>query len=481
VNEVEPELFIDGRFRRASKVEFVLEAATERLLGKGPSATMADVDDGVAAARRALPGWRATPVAERAQFLERLADALQARGDHTNELCTRETGSPITFSRTFNSVLPVAVLRYYAALIAKFDDEEIRPSATGHTVVRREPVGVVGAIVPWNVPQVLAAAKFGPALAAGCTVVLKPAPETALDARVFGEAAAEAGLPPGVLNVVPGGDDAGAHLVRHPGIDKVAFTGSTEVGRRVAETCGRLMRPVTLELGGKSAAIVLDDADLDLTMEGLRGLSFGNNGQICIANSRVLAPRSRYGEVIDALTEMANSMVIGNPLEEAVEIGPLVTARQRDRVLGYIAIGRAEGARLVTGGDAPAHRSRGWYIAPTVFADVNNSARIAREDIFGPVVSVIPYESDGEAIDIANESEFGLAGTVWSSDDARANEIARAVQTGTIGINQYQPDFDAPFGGVKGSGIGREFGPEGLAAYQTIKSIFRAGVANGSR
>ncbi|OBJ60348.1 aldehyde dehydrogenase [Mycobacterium sp. 1423905.2] len=478
MDDVEPQLFIDGQFRSAEGVSPVIEAATERPLGQGPSASLADVDDAVASASKALADWSATPAVERAQLLERFADAVAARADHTNQLCTRETGMPITMSRTFSSGFPVAILRYYAGLAAKADVEEIRPSMIGHTIVRREPVGVVGAVVPWNVPQLLGAAKIGPALAVGCTVVLKPAPETALDARVFGEAAVEAGLPPGVLNVIPGGDEAGAHLVRHPGVDKVTFTGSTQVGRQIAEVCGRLMRPVTLELGGKSAAIVLDDADLELTMRELRALSFGNNGQICIANSRVLAPRSRYSEVVEALADMASSLVVGNPLDDNVDIGPLVSARQQKRVLGYIEIGKAEGARVITGGRRPADEPRGWYVAPTVFADVDNSARIAREEIFGPVVSVIPYGPESEAIEIANDSEFGLGGTVFTSDVARGTEVARAIRTGTIGVNQYQPDVDAPFGGVKASGLGREFGPEGLAAYQSVKSIFRPGAAS---
>jgi aldehyde dehydrogenase (NAD+) len=479
VNDIEPELFIDGRFRPAGSVAPVIEAATEQPLGNGPNATLGDIDEAVAASKRALHDWQRTPLADRAQVLKRLADAMEARSDYTNELCSRETGTPISYSRIANSALPVAILRYYAALIGKVEVEEIRPSAIGHTIVRREPVGVVGAIVPWNAPQVLAAMKLGPALAAGCTVVLKPAPETALDARVFGEAAEEAGLPPGVLNVAPGGDEAGAYLVGHRDVDKVAFTGSTEVGRRIGKTCGQLMRPVTLELGGKSAAIILDDADLEPTMQGLRMASFGNTGQLCFANTRILAPRSRYDEVIDALAQMASSLALGNPLDDTVEIGPLVSHRQRERVLSYIEVGQAEGARIVTGGGVPADRSRGWYVAPTVFADVNNSARIAREEIFGPVLSVIQYDSDGEAVDIANDSDFGLGGTVWSSDESRATEIARAVHTGTIGINQYQLDLDAPFGGVKASGLGRELGPEGLAAYQTIKSIFRVGTPTG--
>jgi aldehyde dehydrogenase (NAD+) len=475
LNQVEPRLFIDGRFCRASNVEPVIEAATERLLGDGPSATVGDIDNAVAAARGALHDWRTTAVADRAKFLERLADGLEKRAEYIGELCSRETGAPIGLSRFINCFLPVGALRYYAALISNRGVEEVRPSVTGHTIVRREPVGVVGAIVPWNAPQVLAVAKFAPALAAGCTVVLKPAPQTSLDAGVFGEAAAEAQLPPGVLNVVAGGNEAGAYLVSHPGIDKVAFTGSAQVGHRIAETCGRLMRPATLELGGKSAAIILDDADLEATMQGLRMASFGNNGQLCFASTRVLVPRSRYNEVVDALADMANSLIIGDPLDDTVEIGPLASSRQRERVLAYIMIGKFEGARLVAGGGIPTDRPRGWYVAPTVFADVNNSACIAQEEIFGPVVTVTPYHSDDEAIQIANDSEFGLGGTVWSSDDARATEVARAVHTGTIGINHYQMDFDAPYGGVKGSGIGREFGPEGLAAYQTVKSMFRLG------
>jgi aldehyde dehydrogenase (NAD+) len=479
VNEIEPELFIDGRFRTASRVEPVIEAATERLLGIGPSATISDIDDAVAAARNALYDWKTTATADRAQALERLADAMGARGEATAELCSRETGAPITYSRYFNGAFPATVLRYYAALIRQSDLEEIRPSLMGHTIVRREPVGVVGAIVPWNVSQCLAAMKFAPALAAGCTVVLKPVPQTALDARALSESAAEAGLPPGVLNVIPGGDEAGAYLVRHRDVGKVAFTGSTQVGRLIAETCGRLMRPATLELGGKSAAIILDDADLKVTMQGLRATCFGNNGQLCYANSRVLASRSRYDEVVDALAELANSLVVGDPLDESVEVGPLVSSRQRERVLGYIETGKAQGARVATGGGVPVDRLRGWYVAPTVFADVSNSARIAREEIFGPVVSVIRYESESEAIDIANDSEFGLGGTVWSSDEARATDIARVVETGTIGINCYQPDVAAPNGGIKGSGIGRELGPEGLAAYQTVKSIFRNGAPGG--
>jgi aldehyde dehydrogenase (NAD+) len=295
---------------------------------------------------------------------------------------------------------------------------------------------------------------------------------------IFGEAAVEAGLPPGVLNIVAGGPAAGAHLVQHPGVDKVAFTGSTAAGRLIGEVCGRLVRPVTLELGGKSAAIVLDDADLDATMRALKYVSFVNNGQTCHLNSRILAPRSRYDEVVDAVAALAEGLTVGDPLDKATDIGPLVSSRQRERVLNYIEIGKAEGAKLVAGGSVPADQPRGWFVAPTVFANVDNRARISQEEIFGPVLTVIPYENDREAVDIVNDSEFGLGGSVWSTDVERATDIARSVRTGTIGVNDYQMDIAAPFGGVKASGIGRELGPEGLAAYQTLKSIYRVGPSN---
>jgi len=471
-------LFIGGEFREADKVEPVIEAATGDPLGDGSAATESEIDDAVAAARSALDGWRSTPAAERADMLNRLADALAARAADTNQLCTRENGMPIRLSRGANGVFPATLLRYYADMIANAEDEEIRPSMIGHTIVRREPVGVVGAITPWNYPQALAAMKIAPGLAAGATMVLKAAPETALDALIYGEAAAEAGLPRGVLNIVAGGPAAGAYLVSHPGVDKVAFTGSTAAGRLIGEMCGRLMRPVTLELGGKSAAIVLDDADLDATIRGLKSASFVNNGQTCYLNSRILAPRSRYDEVVDAVAALAEGLTVGDPLDKATDIGPLVSSRQRDRVLNYIDIGKSEGAKLVAGGSVPADQPRGWFVAPTVFANVDNRARISQEEIFGPVLTVIPYENDRDAVDIANDTEFGLGGSVWSTDVERATQIARSVRTGTIGINDYQMDIAAPFGGVKASGIGRELGPEGLTAYQTLKSIYRVGPAN---
>ncbi|MBV8930054.1 MAG: aldehyde dehydrogenase [Mycobacteriaceae bacterium] len=472
-----PELFIGGSFRAAAKIEPVIEAATGEQLGDGPSATEADIDDAVAAAHSPqAQQWRRSEAGERAQALRRLASALRSRAESTSEMVSRENGMPMRLSRAVNGAFPAALLEYYADVITGGGAEEIRPSRIGHTIVRREPVGVVGAITPWNYPQALAAMKIAPALAAGCPVVLKPALETSLDATVLGEAAMEAQLPPGVLNVVPGGAAAGLHLVTHAGVDKVTFTGSTAVGRVIGEACGRLLRPVTLELGGKSAAIILEDADLAATMKGLRTASFVNNGQTCHLCSRILAPRSRYGEIVDALAALADSLIVGDPLEDSTDLGPLVSARQRDRVLGYIEHGKSS-AKLVAGGAIPADHPSGWFVAPTVFADVDNSDRLAQEEIFGPVLTVIPYDDDRDAVDIANDSEFGLAGTVWSADPERATDVARAVRTGSIGVNAYELDMRSPFGGVKGSGLGRELGPEALDAYQVLKSIYRTGPA----
>ncbi len=471
------QLFIGGRFWTADNVEPVVEAATGEPLGDGACVTESDIDDAVAAARRALPEWRASSPDHRAGILVAMADALKSRAQATSELVSRENGMPISLSRGANGAFPALLLRYYAKLITEIPVEEVRPSVTGHTIVRREAVGVVAAIIPWNYPQALAAMKIAPALAAGCTMVLKASPETALDALVFAEAAIEAGVPAGVLNVVSGGPAAGAYLVSHPDIDKVAFTGSTATGRVVAEICGRLMRPVTLELGGKSAAIILDDADLDATMRGLRTASFVNNGQTCHLSSRILAPRSRYDEIVDAVAALADDMAVGDPLNPATEIGPMVSARQRERVLSYIALGKDGNARLVAGGCVPKDQTRGWFVSPTVFADVENSDRLAREEIFGPVLTISPYDSDDEAIALANDSEFGLAGTVWSTDTDRATNVARSVHTGSIGVNDYALDIRSPFGGVKASGLGRELGPEGLEAYRTLKSIYRTGPA----
>jgi betaine-aldehyde dehydrogenase len=300
--------------------------------------------------------------------------------------------------------------------------------------------------------------------------VVKPAPEAPLDALVLAELVDQLGLPEGVVSVLPGGPDVGRHLVAHPLVDKVAFTGSTAVGREIASVCGQQLKRTSLELGGKSAAIVLEDADLDRTAAGLRFASFMNNGQACAAQTRVLAPRSRYADVVAALEAQVRSFAVGDPLDPATEIGPLVNGRQQERVLGYVRLGEQEGARIVARGDAGPEG--GCYVAPTLFADVDNRMRIAQEEIFGPVLSVIPYDDVDDAVRIANDSDYGLAGTVWTADIEAGLDVARRVRTGTYGVNTYTMDFAAPFGGFKASGVGREFGPEGLAQYTEVKSIY---------
>ena len=469
-------LFIDGQWvaPHSADVNTVINATTEEPMGRTPVADAADVDAAVAAARRAFDGtgWSDLAPAERADVLERFAGELEKRSSLIAETVTAENGMPISLSATANGLSGASLLRYNAGLIRTLPLEEVRPGfLPGEILVRREPLGVVAALVPWNYPQALAMMKIAPALAAGCTVVLKPALETALDANIMAEAAAAAGLPPGVFNVVPGGVEAGEALVAHPGVDKVSFTGSTATGRIIGATAGRLLRPVTLELGGKSAAVILEDADVNAAVAELARVSFPNNGQTCTANTRVLAPAHRYAEVLDAITDMAQAMNVGDPLDPATAIGPVVSARQRERIEGYITTGRGEGARLTTGGGRPGHLDRGWFLEPTVFGDVRNDMVIAREEIFGPVIAVIPFRDEDEAVALANDSEYGLAGSVWTADAERGTALARRIRTGTVGVNGYRMDNAAPFGGYKASGLGRENGIEGLLAYFQVKSV----------
>jgi aldehyde dehydrogenase (NAD+) len=473
-------LFIGGEWVQPSssaRID-VTSASTEEPIGSVPEGAEADVDAAVAAARRAFDdphGWSQWEPSARAEALGRLAAELEARAGEMAQRVSAQNGMPISIATMLEGGFPVIVLRYIAGLLDGASFEEERPGFLGGTnIVRREPIGVVGAIVPWNYPQTLAAFKYAPALAAGCTIVMKPSPETVLDAFLLAEAIAAAGIPDGVVSIVPGGRELGAYLVEHRDVDKVAFTGSTAAGRRVAEACGRLLRPVTLELGGKSAAIVLDDADLDLAKIGndLFAATLVNNGQTCYLGTRVLAPRSRYDEVVDTLAAFASSLAVGDALDPATQIGPMASQTHRDRVEGYVAKGNSDGARLVVGGGRPRDLDRGWFVEPTVFADVDNSSTIAQEEIFGPVLSVIAYTDVDDAIRIANDSDFGLGGSVWTADTERGKDVARRVRTGTIGINKYLPDPGAPFGGVKASGIGRELGPNAIGAYQQFKSIY---------
>lgn len=472
-------LFIGGEWIAPSSTDrfTIASAATEEVIGSVPEGKKADADKAVAAARRAFDdpkGWAHWEPAQRADALERLAVELDKRAEDTAQTVSSENGIPVAVTSAVESYFPAASLRYYAGLIRELPVETSQASPFGNqTRVRREPIGVVLAIAPWNYPQSLSATKVAPALAAGATVVLKPSPETPLDSYIFAEAVEAAGLPAGVFNLVPGGTEVSEYLVTHPGIDKIGFTGSTPVGKSIALAAAKLLRPVTLELGGKSAAIFLDDADLDLATIGeqLFLSTLVGNGQTCYVSTRILAPKNRYKEVVDAMAGFASYLKVGDPLDPTTQIGPLVSSVQRDRVEGFIAQGKSS-AKLVAGGGRPSGFDKGWYVEPTVFADVDNRSAIGAQEIFGPVLSVIEYTDVDDAVRIANDSDFGLAGTVWTTDHERGLGVARRVQAGSVGINAYLPDFTAPFGGVKSSGIGREFGPQGLDAYTQFKSIY---------
>ncbi|HEY1738593.1 MAG TPA: aldehyde dehydrogenase [Acidimicrobiia bacterium] len=474
-------LFIGGEWATpaGSATIDVISPHNEEKVGSVPEATTADVDRAVAAARAAFDDgeWPRRSPEERIDAVQKFCDVYAAKMMEMAEVITVEMGSPISFSQLAQSPAPWMMLNTFINVAKEYAWEETRTGVLGtDVIVRSEPVGVVAAIVPWNVPQFVTMSKLAPALLAGCTIVIKPAPETPLDAMFMAQLLEEAGIPKGVVSVLPAGREVGEHLVKHPGVDKVAFTGSTAAGRRIGAICGEQLKRVSLELGGKSAAIILDDADLEATMNGLKFASFMNNGQACVAQTRILASRKNYANVVDALGQLAGSLQVGDPMEATTEIGPLVAQRQQERVQKYIALGQEEGAQIVVGGgEMPQGIDRGWYVQPTVFANVSNDMRIAREEIFGPVVAVIPFDDVDDAVAIANDSDYGLAGSVWTSDTDAGFDIARRVRTGTYGINQYTMDFVAPFGGYKASGIGREFGKEGLEHYIELKSIVAPG------
>ncbi|WP_121256892.1 aldehyde dehydrogenase [Nocardioides ferulae] len=470
--------FIGGTWRAPATAETlqVVSPHTEEVVATVPAGSPADVDAAVAAARQAFDTgpWPRMSPQERIEVVQAFSGLYAARLAEMADLISLEMGSPTSFSNLAQAPAPWMMVEAFLGIAREFPWEETRPGALGaDVIVRREPVGVVAAIPPWNVPQFTTMSKVVPALLAGCTVVVKPAPETPLDAYLMAELLAEAGVPDGVVNFVAAGREVGEHLVAHPGVDKVAFTGSTAAGRKIASVCGEQLKRVSLELGGKSAAIVLDDADLGATMEGLKFIGLMNSGQACVAQTRILASRRNYAAVVDALAETVSSMAVGDPMDPATEVGPMVAQRQQERVEKYIALGQEEGARVVVGGNGrPDGLDRGWYVRPTVFADVDNRMRIAREEIFGPVLSVIPFDDVDDAVRIANDSDYGLAGTVWTGDQEAGLDVARRVRAGTYGVNTYTMDFAAPFGGHKASGIGREFGPEGLAHYTELKSIY---------
>ncbi|MEZ2392107.1 aldehyde dehydrogenase [bacterium RCC_150] len=450
----------------------VISPVTEDVIATVPAGSRADIDRAVAAARKALVSnpWASMVLEDRIALMERFRDLLVKNSEELAQIITEEMGCPISQSRAIQVVNPVRILEGYIEAATAYPFRSVRHSEYGHALVLREPVGVVAGVVPWNVPLSLTMQKLVPALLTGCTIVLKPSPETPLDAYFVARLLEEAGCPPGVVNIVPADRDVSEYLISHPGVDKVTFTGSSAAGRRIAELCGTDLRRVTLELGGKSAAIVLPDADLDVTVEALRLGSFRNNGQICTLKTRLVVPAELQDEFLDRLSGMIDTMTVGDPREEATQIGPLVSERQRTQVEGYIAAGLAEGSRLVRGGGRP-NIERGWFVEPTVFADVDPDATIAQREIFGPVVAVIPYTTEEEAITIANNSTYGLNGAVFTTDTERGLKVARRMQTGSVELNGSSAGFQAPMGGVKHSGLGREFGPEGLDPFVELKSI----------
>jgi acyl-CoA reductase-like NAD-dependent aldehyde dehydrogenase len=463
-------LFIGGTWSSPSTTDTieVISPHTESPIARVAAAGPADVDAAVTSARKAFDHgpWPRLDPSERIEAVRRLAKLYGAQRSQMADLITAEIGAPTTFAQRAQVGLPTMMMTAFCDLAENFRWQETRPGFYGSDLdIRREPVGVVAAIVPWNMPQFLIVTKLIPALLAGCSVVVKPAPESPLDALLLATMLEEANL--------PGDATVGAQLVGHPGVDKVSFTGSSAAGKAVAAACAADLKRVSLELGGKSAAIVLDDADPDAVASAIRSASLSNCGQICNALTRILLPANRSNEFVDALAAEMRALRIGDPADPATQLGPLVAQRQLERVRNYITEGQREGARLVTGGaDLPDGIERGWYVQPTLFSDADNSTRIAREEIFGPVLTAIPYRDEDDAIAIANDSDYGLAGSVFTADHGRGLAIAGRVRTGTFGVNQgYTMDPFAPFGGVKASGYGRELGAEGIDGYTVTKSI----------
>jgi aldehyde dehydrogenase (NAD+) len=467
-------LYVGGRWVAPAEGAMldVINPATEQVIGHAPLASPADVDGAVSAARVAFDSgpWPRTSPEVRAEALASMAAYLTDRARSLAELNIDEAGVPITFAHG-RELGPVAVFNYFVALTRTFPFREIRRGAMAPALVVREPAGVVGAVVPFNGPIMSAAAKIAPALAAGCTIVFKPAPETPLDAFVLAEAAEAAGVPPGVVNVLPGHANVGEALVTHPDIDRVVFTGSTRAGRAISQACAGTFKRLTLELGGKAAAVLLNDAPIDASIASILPMSYFNSGQACIALTRILAPRARYDEVVDAAVEATRAMTIGDPREPGTVLGPVISAGHRTRIEDMIEQARRDGSRIAFGGGRPSHLERGWYVEPTVFRDVDNTSYIAQNEVFGPVLAIIPHDGDQDAVALSNATPYGLSGAVFTPDLDRAVAFAQQVKVGTFGINGYMLDFSLPFGGCKQSGIGREFGIEGLAENTEVKVI----------
>ncbi|WP_040700208.1 aldehyde dehydrogenase [Nocardia vinacea] len=471
---IRDELYIDGQWIKLHSTHRldVVSPSTGETIGRAPAADVVDVDAAVRAARRSFEdgAWRDKSIIERAEILDKACSMLEPKLDEIADLVTSQMGLATSAARmTTPSALTTA--RYFLDVACRESLSEVRQTSYGPAAVVKEPVGVVASIAPWNGPFYTAMSKLAPALVSGCSVVYKPAAETPLDGFLIAEAFAEAGVPAGVFNYITGDRDTGRALVAHPDVDMVSFTGSTTAGREIARECAERFKRTQLELGGKSAAIVLDDADLDITTAALSTGNFFLTGQICAALSRVLVPRSMHDEVVDALVAAAESYVVGDPFDPATTMGPLASTRQQARVLGYIEAGKAEGARAATGGGVPVGLERGAFVQPTVFAGVDNTMGIAREEIFGPVASVLSYDSIDDAIAIANDTSYGLHGGVFTQDPGRAAYVARRVRAGTFSVNSYIYNAEAPFGGIKFSGIGRDTGPEAVSSYYELKTV----------
>ena len=469
--QVRDKLYIGGEWVDPAGAETidVVNASTEEVIGRIPQGTPEDVDRAVAAARAAFDPWSQTEIVERAELVRAVAAGLAARRDEIAATISQELGMPIVQSTGIQAGLPTMTFTSVPDLI----EDVVWREEVGNSVVVREPVGVVGAITPWNYPLHQIAAKVAPALAVGCTVVLKPSEVAPLNAFILAEVIDETGLPPGVFNLVTGtGPVVGEAIASHPDVDMVSFTGSTRAGRRVSELASQSVKPVALELGGKSPNVILDDADLETAVTDGVSKCFLNSGQTCSALTRMLVPRGRLEEAERIAAAAAEAYTVGDPFDPGTRLGPLVSETQRERVRGYIAKGVEEGARLLTGGEEPPEgKERGYYVRPTVFSDVRPDMTIAQEEIFGPVLAIMPYDDEEDAIRIANDSQYGLAGGVWSADEERAQRVARRIRTGQVEINGGVFNPLAPFGGYKQSGHGRELGRHALEEYLVVKSM----------
>ena len=464
-------LYIDGAWVPSSGTGTidVIDSTTEEVMGSVPEGTSEDVDRAVAAARAAFPAWSALPVEERTALTTKVAEALGARMDDLADLITHEVGMPRMLSQLVQVGLPLNSFASAAQVAADFTWEK----EVGNSLIVREPIGVVGCITPWNYPLHQIAAKVAPAMAAGCTVVVKPSEVAPLNAFVLAEIMDEVGVPAGVFNLVTGfGPVVGEAIAAHRDVDMVSFTGSTRAGKRVTEVAAGTVKRVALELGGKSANVILPDADLATAVPDGVGKCYLNSGQTCSALTRMLVPRDKLAEAEELARTAAESFTPGDPFDGATRLGPLVSAAQRDRVRSYIDKGLGEGATLVTGGaDSPDGLERGFFVAPTVFSGVTRDMTIAREEIFGPVLVLMPYDTEDEAVEIANDTDYGLAGGVWSGDPEHAKSVARRLRTGQVEINGGAFNPAAPFGGYKQSGNGREFGSFGLEEFLEVKAM----------